>query len=187
MKKLLGFAFLFLVLPLRITASSKIEVKLAKCIDGDTAKFIIDNKKETVRFLAIDTREDNLKKEPYGEEASNFTCQHLKKAHKIELELDPNSDKYDRYHRLLAWVFVDRQLLQEKLVKEGLAKVAYLYGDYKYTERLKKEEKKAQLKKIKIWEESQDNHLALLLTIVLGSSLIIGLTFIKKGKNYKIK
>ena len=63
-----------------------------------------------------------------------YTCSELKKADNIYLEFDENSDKLDRYNRYLAWVFVDDDLLQYKIVKKGLAKVAYLYDDYKYKE-----------------------------------------------------
>ena len=63
------------------------EVKLIKCVDGDTAKFVFENKKEyTVRFLAIDTPEvkhPKVKEELFGKEASSFTCNSLKKANKI--------------------------------------------------------------------------------------------------------
>lgn len=137
--------------------NEKLEVDFYACVDGDTAKFITNKGKETVRFIAIDTPETvhpTKKEEPFGKEASDYTCNSLKKAKKIILELDDNSNKYDKYNRLLAWVFIDDTLLQKELIKLGYAKISYLYGDYKYTDYLKIEEKKAKNKKLGIWSEN---------------------------------
>jgi len=62
----------------------------------------------------------------------------LRNAKQILLELDPASDTYDRYDRLLAWVWVDGELLQAKLLENHLAEIRYLYADYLYTDYLYK-------------------------------------------------
>ena len=119
---------------------AKEEVTFSKCVDGDTIKVKVKNKEATVRMLAVDTPESvhpKKKVEYYGKEASDYTCNLITNAKKIELEYDSNSDKYDKYERLLAWVFVDDYLLQDKLVRNGYAEVAYLYDNYKYTDLLK--------------------------------------------------
>ena len=115
-------------------ASSKEKVTFSKCVDGDTIKVNIDGEINIVRMLAIDTPESvhpTKGVEYYGKEASNYTCNLVTNAKKIELEYDKNSDKKDKYNRVLAWVWVDDTLLQDELVKNGYAEVAYLYGDYK--------------------------------------------------------
>lgn len=54
-------------------------------------------------------------------------------AAKIELELNVDGDSKDKYGRLLAWVFVDGDLLQEQIAREGLVEKFYDYGyDYTY-------------------------------------------------------
>ncbi len=131
------------------------EVQLEKCIDGDTAHFLVDGNDTTVRFLAIDTPETKHPtkgEEPFGQEASEYTCSVLQKATVIELEYDEGSDRADKYGRKLAWVFVDGYLLQEQLVELGYAKVAYLYGNYKYTDRLISAQKRAKGSNLGIWE-----------------------------------
>lgn len=113
-------------------------IYLVDCIDGDTAKFMIDGNEQIVRFLAIDTPETvkkNTPVQPFGKEASDMTCGLLTNATRIELEFE-DSNKQDKYDRLLAWVWVDGELLQQKLVAEGYAEVKYLYDDYKYNELL---------------------------------------------------
>jgi len=131
-------------------------VKFSDCVDGDTIKILLDNKEYTIRMLAVDTPESvhpTKDVEYYGKEASNYTCEKVTNAKKIEIEYDDNSDKMDKYDRLLVWVFVDGQLLQKDLITNGYAKVAYLYGDYKYTSELEKAQELASAKNIGIWDE----------------------------------
>lgn len=155
---------LLIICPFTVLAEditfNKETVTLEKCIDGDTATFkdSSGNSYKT-RFLAIDTPETvhpTKGEQPYGKEASNYTCNTLTSASSIQLETDSNSDIKDRYGRLLAWVYVDGKLLQESLVEQGLAKVAYLYGDYKYTEQLKVVESNAKTSKLGVWSITDD-------------------------------
>lgn len=135
-------------------ASSEI-VQLSKCTDGDTAHFLIDGEDKTARFLAIDTPETKHPTkgvEPYGNEASEYTCSTLQNAKEITLEYDPNSEPSDKYKRELVWVFVDGELLQKQLIAQGLAKVDYLYGDYRYTDELLQAQEVAKEQKLGIWK-----------------------------------
>lgn len=155
--KIITFLFvMILIFPIRINASEKIKVTLDRCVDGDTAVFKVKKESKKVRFLGVNTPEsvkENSPVEPYGKQASNYTCNKLKKAKKIEIEYDPKSNKEDNYGRLLVWVFVDDKLLQKDLVRLGYAEVKYVYNDYLYVDELKKEEQKAKDKKLRIWSE----------------------------------
>ncbi|MED3723412.1 thermonuclease family protein [Geobacillus stearothermophilus] len=108
---------------------------LVGCVDGDTAKFRVNGHVYTTRFLFIDTPESTIEVEPYGKEASQFTCSRLQKGD-IVLETDGNT-LFDKYQRLLAWVWVDGRLLQEEIAKAGLVEDFYDYGDYKYEDRVR--------------------------------------------------
>lgn len=155
---------LFLFFPCFVFA--KEEVVLSKCVDGDTAKFFIDGKEKTVRFLAIDTEETKSTTKDntlMGQIASFYTCIRLKLANTIEIEYDDNASS-DKYGRDLGWIFIDDELLQETLVKKGYAKVAYLYGDYKYTDQLLEQEQIAKTARIGIW--NNDNIFADIYLIV---------------------
>ncbi len=150
MKKLIFIICLFLV-PFSIYA--KEEVTLNKCVDGDTAWFNLKEEKIKVRFLAIDTPESTNKNEKYGKEASEFTCNLLKNATKIEIEYDEKADKTDKYNRYLAWVFVDDKLLQDLIVREGYAEIKYIYGDYKYLNTLNDSLKLAKKEGLNLWSD----------------------------------
>ena len=129
----------------------RVEVELVGCIVGDTVRFIVDGREEKVRFLGIDTPESTNYIEDYGVDASGYTCDMLKNANNIYLEYDINSDRYDKYNRLLAWVFVDNNNLNELLLSKGYAEVKYIYGDYKYISDLCLAQKRAYNNNLGIW------------------------------------
>lgn len=133
------------------------EVELVKCVDGDTARFKINGKEESVRFLAIDTPETvkpNTPIQPYGKEASTYTCDILSNAKNIKLEFE-ESNQTDKYGRGLAWVFADEELVQKSLITKGYGKVAYLFGNYKYTDDLQAAERIAKENRLGIWSEEE--------------------------------
>ena len=185
--------------------TTKIEVKYSKSVDGDTAKFELDGKEITVRFLGIDTPETvhpTKGEEPYGKEASNYTKQKLENADKIEIEYDDNASETDKYERALVWVWVDDTLLQEELISNGLARTYMLQDNYKYAWMLQENEEKAKEEKVGIWSEeaktqenvivenieSEDNTTGFAGLIVIVISLIVAILFGKiKQKNKRDK
>lgn len=160
MKRVVIIFFILIIFPLTVNAERK-EIEFDSCVDGDTIKAKIDGEVSTIRFLAVDTPETvhpKKKAEPYGKEASNYTCNRVKNAKKLEIEYDPGSDKLDKYKRILGWIYVDGSLLQKELIEQGYAKVAYIYGDYLYTNELKNVEKNIKEKKIGVWSDQTLNN-----------------------------
>jgi len=130
-----------------VPSSSRIDIQLVECIDGDTTIFNIDGEDQKVRLLIVDSPERN---QPYYSKASNFVCNLYKNAASIELEMDPKAEK-DNYDRLLAWIWVDDTLIQQSLLENGYAKIAYVYDDYKYTDDLRIIEESAKQDKLGLW------------------------------------
>ncbi len=187
MKKIYLFIIVFLLffVPIPIFASERIDVTLNKCVDGDTAWFNLKNKQIKARFLAIDTPESTNKIEEYGKEASKFTCDLLNNASHIQIEYDDNSDKQDKYNRELVWVFVDEKLLQELVVKEGLAEVKYIYGNYKYLDQVNLALKEAKKNKLNLWSDTEDNNPDYFI-VVIGIIVIILLFCFNQSSRKKI-
>jgi hypothetical protein len=131
--------------------------RLVSCTDGDTARFLVNGNIYPTRFLAIDTPEISGQVEPWALTAKDYTCNALEQATQIVLQLEPESDIFDFYNRLLAWIWVDGELLQYKLVEESLAYVKYLYGDYAYNPMMIALEARVQREKRRIWGESDPN------------------------------
>ncbi|MBQ6492268.1 MAG: thermonuclease family protein [Erysipelotrichaceae bacterium] len=130
--------------PSEITMSEKTvkyDVRYRYILDGDTAVFFLDGEDVTVRFLAVDTPE--IDEEGYTE-AKNYTDRMLRNANKITLELDPSSPDHDKFDRLLAWVWVDKDLLQAKMVENKTCEIRYLFNEYLYTDFLYKKQKETE-------------------------------------------
>lgn len=157
-KILLLLISLFILIP-NAYANTKKTVKFSKCVDGDTAVFLIDKEKVRIRFLAIDTPETvhpTKSVEAYGKNASEYTCSKLTNAKKIVLEYDDKSTKQDKYGRTLAWVWVDGSLLQKELIEVGYAQVKYVYGKYSYLDELYEVEEKAKEKELGLWSNYKE-------------------------------
>ncbi|MCY7962712.1 thermonuclease family protein [Bacillus inaquosorum] len=132
------------------------DVTLDRAVDGDTIKVIYNGKKDTVRYLLVDTPETkkpNSCVQPYGEDASKRNKE-LVNSGELQLEFD-KGDRRDKYGRLLAYVYVDGKSVQETLLKEGLARVAYVYEpNTKYIDQFRLDEQEAKSEKRSIWSRN---------------------------------
>ncbi|RIP33996.1 DNA-binding protein [Staphylococcus gallinarum] len=134
--------------------TDKIPVKLSSTVDGDTAKFVYNGNTESFRFLLIDTPETKhprVGKQPFGQEASDRTSELLNNSQNIEVEFDVGQ-KEDKYNRKLAYIYVDGEMLNNILVREGLAKISYVYPpNTRYLNTLEASQEQAKSEKIGIW------------------------------------
>ncbi|MGP9043160.1 thermonuclease family protein [Cytobacillus kochii] len=132
---------------------SKDDYSVSKVIDGDTIEVQDkEGNKIRVRLLMVDTPEvHNVSTpEPYGEEASAFTKELLEEGQNVQLEYD--IEKLDPYDRTLAYVYLqDGRMLNEELLREGLAKVVVFEPNKKYLKQFKAIEEKAIEEKIGMW------------------------------------
>lgn len=93
-------------------------VHVDRIIDGDT--FVFGN--QSVRLLGINSPE---KGEKYYDEAKELLeSLILNKTVKLEF----GKDKYDRYERILAYVFLNRENINKKLVEVGFANFYFPSG-----------------------------------------------------------
>ena len=130
-----------------------IPVALVKTIDGDTIKIKYDGKEQNVRYLLIDTPETShpqLGKQPFGEQAKERN-RVLVNNGKLSIEFDVGQ-RTDKFGRLLAYVYVDGVNINEKLVEEGLARVAYVYPpNTRHLTKFEEAQQRAKAKRIGIW------------------------------------
>ncbi|MEJ9150671.1 thermonuclease family protein [Bacillus sp. FSL W8-0223] len=137
------------------TNKNLIPVTLIETVDGDTIKVNYKGKEETVRYLLVDTPESKKPGtcvQPYAKAAAERNRE-LVNSGNLYLEFDKGSER-DKYGRLLAYVFVDGKSVQEELLKEGYARVAYIYDPpYKYLSTYENDEKAAQNKHLNIWSD----------------------------------
>lgn len=132
------------------------EVTVDQLIDGDTTRFNFEGSSESFRYLIIDTPEVNTDSgapEPYAVEAAERVEELLTQADTIEVEFDvgPMRDDYDRY---LAYVYADGQMINETLLREGLATIRYANPpNTSYLNRLEDAEEHAESKNAGLWSE----------------------------------
>ncbi|MBI85686.1 MAG: hypothetical protein CMJ81_21030 [Planctomycetaceae bacterium] len=115
--------------------------RVTRVVDGDTliitgsdgiqsqAGSLRQDQQVRIRLLSIDTPETvkpDAPVEPWGEEATQFTRQFVARG-TVLLRFDRR--RVDRYHRFLAYVYVNDLMLNEELVRAGLAKVKIYPGD----------------------------------------------------------
>ncbi|OQM44283.1 nuclease [Anoxybacillus sp. UARK-01] len=146
-------AFAVLVLTGCQSSSEKIPAIVQRVIDGDTLKVAVGSKEETVRLLLVDTPESvhpTKPVQPFGVESSQYVKQLLPSGTKVELELDVR--ERDKYGRLLAYVWIGNKMLNELLLEQGYARVAYVFEpNTKYVDEFRKIQEKAREKQLGIW------------------------------------
>jgi micrococcal nuclease len=114
--------------------------EVRRAVDGDTLLLVSGAR---IRLQGVNTPEtvkpDSLV-EPWGPEASQFTKNFIEKAgHRVRLTF--SLERKDRYDRFLAFVWNGDVMLNEELVRAGLA---HARRDYRYSEAMKRRFSKAQ-------------------------------------------
>ncbi len=162
MKKIISLLLLLTILSgcglLESTETSgskdQIDVEVTSVIDGDTIKIMYDGKEETVRYLLIDTPETNhprLGEQPLGKEATAANKQ-LINSGDVTIEFDVG-ERFDDFGRLLAYIYVDGESVQEQLIESGMARVAYVFPpNTRYLDDFERAEQQAKDAGIGIWE-----------------------------------
>lgn len=128
--------------------------KVVKVVDGDTIVVEHKGKEERVRLIGVDTPEsvhpDASKNTEEGKTASKFTKSKLE-GKEVELEFDVQ--ERDKYGRLLAYVWINGEMYNKVLLKEGYAKVATFPPNVKYVDEFTSLEKEARENKKGLWGE----------------------------------
>jgi endonuclease YncB( thermonuclease family) len=96
--------------------------QVTKFDDGDTIQVDMEGKKETIRFIGVDTPETHDPRKPiqcFGKAAAAFT-KNLIGENRVRLEADPTNSNRDRYQRLLRYVYLPNgTLVNKKIIAEG--------------------------------------------------------------------
>lgn len=126
-------------------------VTITRVIDGDTVEISPDiDGIEDVRLIGMDTPEvsGDCGREPLAGAAEDYTARYT--GERMSLEL--GEERTDRYGRLLAYLrFSEGAMLNEELVREGLAQVATFPPDVKYEDEFLRAQARAQGEEAGIW------------------------------------
>ncbi len=134
--------------------------KITKVIDGDTIEVENGEENYKVRLIGINTPESVDPRRPvecFGREASNYAKKNFLNE-SVQMELDSTQSKYDKYGRLLAYVYLsDGQMINKKLISEGYA-YEYTYDNaYKYQKDFKELQRFAKAEERGLWNKDTCN------------------------------
>ena len=147
MKKILLMILTSIIFISSVNAEEqKEEVKLINCDSAVSLTVETTTGYKRIRLLMMDSSTGSLDKE-----INDYVCNKVKNASKLEIELDPQSDKENKYKETLVYLYVDGYLLQNDLISLGYAQVNYVYNDYKYVDELCNLQKSALENKLGIW------------------------------------
>lgn len=125
------------------------DARVTRVVDGDTIEVSPQVQgAEDVRLIGVDTPEVFGGEEPCGPEASAFTKEQLT-GEQIQLEFD--EERTDQYDRALAYVYLDGEMFNETLVREGYAEVATFPPNVKYEDRFIAAEDQAKAAGVGLW------------------------------------
>lgn len=124
--------------------------------DGDTLTVEIKCRiwlEETVRLIGIDCEEKGENR--FSKMATEFTRDMVRDRN---LYLEVGTDQRDRYRRLLAYVWVEKDdgsmvMLNEILLQKGLAELMTIQPNVKYVDRFKEAVRVAQKNETGLWAE----------------------------------
>jgi len=172
-------------------------IKVTEVIDGDTVR--LENGK-LLRYIGIDTPETRLKKnglfvldpQPFSQEAKEYNRLLVENKY-IRIEFD--TEKTDRYKRLLGYCFIDNIFVNAALVKEGFAVLYTRPPNLKYTNLFLSSQRQAQKDKKGLWgayetiDHSQANNYINQIRTVTGRVISTYKSkkciFLNFGTNYK--
>ncbi len=125
-----------------------------RVVDGDTVRVLINGESTPVRLIGIDTPETVAPGRPVecaGPEASVYADQ-LMTGGRVYLEIDPTQGVTDRFDRVLAYVWLDDNVMVNlAMLQTGLAEERTYAADYKYQQLFQQEEKRAKDALLGLW------------------------------------
>jgi micrococcal nuclease len=126
--------------------------RVLRVVDGDT--LLLEQDRMRVRLQGVDTPEtvkEDTPVEPWGPEASEFTKAFVRDAGgSLRMEID--GEPLDRLGRHLAFAWSDERMLNEELVRRGLARATLQYDfSERKKEILRQAQREAKRERVGIW------------------------------------
>jgi micrococcal nuclease len=114
--------------------------RVARIVDGDTVQVTLSGRRERVRYIGVDTPESVKPQSPvqcYAKRASAFNAR-LVAGERVRLVSD--AERRDRYGRLLAYVYRERDglFVNAELVRRGYARTLTIPPNVAHAAQLRK-------------------------------------------------
>ena len=128
--------------------------RVVRVVDGDTIQVDVDGRREKVRYIGVDTPESVKPGTPvqcYAKPASHFN-ERLVEGKRVRLRYGP--ERYDRYGRLLAYVFLTgpgHTFVNALLVRRGYARTLAIAPNTQRADLFNRLEQRAQRRGLGLW------------------------------------
>ncbi len=130
------------------------ENKVIKVVDGDTFDLFTKDGIKRIRLIGINTPEtlDPRKDvECFGPEASN-KLKEILDGKVVKIEADETQDDQDKYGRLLRYVYLNNENINQRMISEGFA-FEYTYKKkYKFQKEFKESYLNAKKNNLGLWK-----------------------------------
>ncbi|QJB56205.1 thermonuclease family protein [Pseudodesulfovibrio sp. zrk46] len=143
--RLFTLLLLFSLIVMSAPANAAEEALFLNLIDGDSMWVEYQGRSREVRLIGIDAPEWG---QEYGTKAKSHA---LNFCYGKQLTLEFDKGRKDKYGRLLAYVYCGKRMLNEELVRAGLALAVRYEPNVKYQKRLERAEKEARAKRNGFW------------------------------------
>jgi micrococcal nuclease len=135
------------------TNSTNSTVKVISVIDGDT---IVIEGGQKVRYIGINTPEFLYDKSGHktGDQcfAKEATEENKKLVEGKTVKLQKDSSEKDKYGRLLRYVYVDNNFVNESLIKNGYARLMTIKPDTDHSLQFKTDQENAKENNLGLWK-----------------------------------
>lgn len=135
-------------------ATSTPFLPVLRVVDGDTIDVSVDGNPTRVRLIGINAPESVDPRRPlqcFGKEASAY-MHTLLDGRSVRLTTDPSQDRYDKYGRLLAYVYRDDSMfINEVMIDRGYAYEYTFITPYLYQQEFKGTEQGARTSLRGLW------------------------------------
>lgn len=143
------------------TALTTTSSRVVRVVDGDTLVVGINGTTTKVRLIGVNTPEVVDPRRPvqcFGKEASTYAKKILTNT-SIYVETDSTQDTYDKYGRLLAYVYLpDGTLFNKQLIAEGYGYEYTYNAPYRFQSEFKLAQQSAQKNQKGLWAPNVCTH-----------------------------
>lgn len=122
--------------------AADLSARVRNVVDGDT---VVLQAGQRLRYLGINAPERG---EAFADEATRRN-RRLVRGREVKLEFD--AEREDRYGRLLAYVWADGEMVNETLLREGLAHVFVIPPNLRYYHRFLAIQEEARRRRVGLW------------------------------------
>ncbi|MCB0077528.1 MAG: thermonuclease family protein [Anaerolineales bacterium] len=127
---------------------------VVRVVDGDTVVVTVDGAEARVRLLGINAPETRDPRRPvqcFGFQSSE-AAKALMAGERVWLEADPSQSNYDRYDRLLRYLWLDDgRMVNLELISLGVASEYTYDGPYRYQDTFTQAEAVARRGEVGLW------------------------------------